>query len=362
MTSNSLLTHQLLENLTTAVLVLDKELRVTYLNPAAESLLETSGVRAQGTMFGSLFVADSVQQEDLAQAVRADMPYTRRSLKLVLAGGREITVDLAVTPFEAKNSSSVLVEIQALDRFLRISREETMASSHSTSRSLVRGLAHEIKNPLGGLRGAAQLLEKELPDEKLKDYTSIIIEEADRLRNLVDRMLGPNKLSEKREINIHEVLERVCSLIDVESERPLQITRDYDPSIPNLIADSEQLIQAVLNVMRNSLQALATMSKDHEDEINVRTRIARQFTAGKVRHKLAARIDIRDNGPGIANDILDAVFYPMVSGRAEGTGLGLSISQSIIHQHQGIIECHSNKDFTEFSLILPLEPVDDHHK
>ncbi len=235
-----------------------------------------------------------------------------------------------------------------------------MASSHSTSRSLVRGLAHEIKNPLGGLRGAAQLLEKELPDEKLKDYTGIIIEEADRLRNLVDRMLGPNKLVEKEEINIHEILERVCSLIQVDSKRPLTISRDYDPSIPNLIADSEQLIQAVLNIMRNSLQALATMSADHKDEITVRSRIVRQITIGKIRHKLAARIDIRDNGPGIAHEILDAVFYPMVSGRADGTGLGLSISQSIIHQHQGLIECRSNKNDTEFSLILPLEPVDEH--
>ncbi|MFK8019212.1 MAG: nitrogen regulation protein NR(II) [Pseudomonadales bacterium] len=371
MRSDSIALH-LLDNLTTAILVLNDELQISYMNQAAEELLDCSDTRAVGQHLANLMRGDTEQLDKLEQQIQDGRPFTRRAWKLAILGSKEITVDLAVTPLhhldrlrssKHNNRSSdnnkahrVLLELQVLDRMLRISREETLVSSQSTSRSLVRGLAHEIKNPLGGLRGAAQLLAKELPQAHLQDYTTVIIEEADRLRNLVDKMLGPNQLSEKYPVNIHEVLERCSTLIQAEKRLRIHIDRDYDPSIPDLIGDSEQLIQAVLNIMRNSRQALASLGPHHKSVIRLRTRIIRQFTIAQHRHKLVVRVDITDNGPGIDPDLLEAVFYPMISGRPEGTGLGLSISQSILHQHQGLIECTSQPGETVFSLLIPLEP------
>lgn len=356
--TNSLAT-KLLENLTTAILVLDKSLRISYMNQAAEMLLECSDTRAIGQPLASLLIGEREHLLALELQITEGLAFTRRAWKLDLFGGKEITVDLAVTPLDpllAKGQGSMLLELQAIDRMLRISREERRVSSQSTSRSLVRGLAHEIKNPLGGLRGAAQLLEKELHDPQLKDYTTVIIEEADRLRNLVDRMLGPSQVSVMKPVNIHEVLERCSRLIEAENNHTVHIERDYDPSIPDVFGDSEQLIQAVLNIMRNSKQALSTLGEDHYSVIKLQTRILRQFTIGQVRHKLVVRVDLSDNGPGIEPELMSSVFYPMISGRPDGTGLGLSISQSIIHQHQGLIECESESGKTVFSLLIPLEP------
>jgi two-component system nitrogen regulation sensor histidine kinase GlnL len=242
----------------------------------------------------------------------------------------------------------LLVELTPLDRQLRISREENLLAQQSVSRALTRNLAHEIKNPLGGLRGAAQLLERELADPALKEYTSIIIGEADRLQNLVDRMLGPNSIPRKREINVHQVVERVRQLVAAEVPSRVRLIRDYDPSIPPLVGDPDQLIQAVLNIVRNAMQAVGK-----EGDITLRTRTLRQFTIGHVRHKLVIKIDIVDTGPGIPAEIMEQIFYPMVSGRPGGTGLGLSIAQTIISQHGGLIECTSEPGNTCFSLLLP---------
>ena len=220
---------------------------------------------------------------------------------------------------------------------------------------LVRGLAHEIKNPLGGIRGAAQLLARELPNTDLQDYTDVIIQEADRLRNLVDRMLGPYRPPQLTSINIHEITERVCNLIEAETQGDLQILRDYDPSIPDLMGDREQLIQAVLNIVRNAMQALLAGPPSQHGQITLRTRTLRQFTIGQRRHRLVCRLEIFDNGPSIAPGILDSIFYPMVSGRADGTGLGLSITQNIITRHHGLIECESVPGCTVFTLFLPLD-------
>ena len=229
-------------------------------------------------------------------------------------------------------------------------------AQHQAARAVVRGLAHEIKNPLGGLRGAAQLLERELSDESLKEYTRVIIGEADRLRNLVNRMLGPNTLPQKALINIHHVLERVRSVVladtpvgALNAAPGVRIIRDYDPSIPDFQADRDQLIQAVLNIVRNAVQAVGDTG-----DITLRTRIQRQATISQQRYKLAVRIDIVDNGPGIPTDMLENIFYPLVTGRPEGTGLGLSIAQSLINQHQGLIECTSRSGQTIFTLLLPL--------
>jgi two-component system nitrogen regulation sensor histidine kinase GlnL len=225
-------------------------------------------------------------------------------------------------------------------------------SQNESARALVRGLAHEIRNPLGGLRGAAQLLERELGTEELKEYTRIIVHEADRLQALVDRLLGPRMLPSKRLINIHEVTERVRALIQAEAPGGIVVDRDYDPSIPELYADPELLIQATLNVAQNAVQAVADAG-----HILLRTRVHRQYTIGQRRHRLVARIDICDNGAGIREDLKDLIFYPMVTGRNDGTGLGLSIAQSLVNQHAGLIECHSEPGNTTFSILLPLVNV-----
>lgn len=336
---------QLLEALNTAVVLLDASLRLIYLNPAAENLFEISRRQVRGQDWRQIMQADASLNERLGAAAQAQEPFTERELGLRTAFGQPMTVDCTVTPM---TNGELLLEIVQVDRHLRIAQEEHLLVQQHAVRDLMRGIAHEIKNPLGGLRGAAQLLESELRDSDHKEYTRVIISEADRLRNLVDRMLGPNNVPQKREINIHEVLEHVRSLVDAESYPDLELQREYDPSIPEFVADSELLVQAVLNLVRNAAQLGAT-------RITLRSRTQRQFTIGHTRYKLVMRIDIIDNGPGIPAELQNKIFYPMVTGRAEGTGLGLSIAQSLINQHGGIIEFTSEPGTTVFTIYLPLE-------
>ncbi len=357
MQDNNHFARRLLENLSTAVLLVDAALIVRYLNPAAEALLAISRARATGMPFTDCFV--EVGDADTAGALRETLatshPFTKREVHLRV-GTQEITVDYTVAPLMTPGEPvALLIEMQQMDRLLRISREEALLASHHATRALVRGVAHEIKNPLGGIRGAAQLLARTSPGADLSEYTNIIVEETDRLRNLADRMLGPRKLPEMQPVNIHECLERVRSLILVEAEGRVQIRRDYDPSLPELNADPEQLIQVLLNICGNALQALMENPDQENPQIILRTRHLRQFTIGAVRHRLVMRIDIIDNGPGIPQTLLETIFYPMVSGRANGTGLGLSIAQDIINQYQGLIECDSRPGQTTFSILLPVE-------
>ncbi len=349
--------HRILDNLKTAILTIEPNLTVSYLNPAAEALLAVSGHRVLGEPITSLFTERGDNLVNLLDAINNVSAYTKRETQITLHGGQQITVDYAVTPVvEDDGKKSLIIELQPLDRLLRISREEGLLSSQESSRMLIRGIAHEVKNPLGGLRGAAQLLAKELPDDRLRDYTNIIIEEADRLRNLVDTMLGPNKAPQVQPTNVHEVLERVRHLAEAEFGGDIRIVRDYDPSIPELMGDREQLIQATLNIVRNAVQALkANIEAGNPAQITLRTRTQRQFTIGAHRHRLVCKIDIVDNGPGIPPEVHESIFFPMVSGRPEGTGLGLSISQSIINRHHGLIEFTSEPGNTVFSLNIPLE-------
>jgi two-component system nitrogen regulation sensor histidine kinase GlnL len=282
-------------------------------------------------------------------ALQEQRSFTERELELHTAMGQRMTVDCAVTPIDRGN---LLLEITQVDRHLRIAHDEHLLVQQRAARDLLRGMAHEIKNPLGGLRGAAQLLESELPNAELKEYTRVITGEADRLTNLVDRMLGPNHIMDTRIINIHQVLEHVRSLVDAESYPGLVLQQQYDPSIPELTADYELLVQAVLNLVRNAAQAGA-------DHIILRTRTQRQFTIGQRCYRLVIRIDVIDNGPGIPADMQETIFYPMVTGRADGTGLGLSIAQSMVNQHQGIIEFTSEPGHTRFIIFLPLEVRND---
>lgn len=341
------------ESLTTAVLVIDNNLCFRYINPAAENLLAVSNEQVTGAQIGAYFYESDAALDTLREAMENQDTYTKRQVIWELVNGQRLTVDYAVTPLS--DETGLLLEVQPLDRLLRISREEASSSAQETTRNLVRGLAHEIKNPLGGIRGAAQLLARELPDHRLQEYTGIIIAEADRLRNLVDKIMGPHQPPTLKLINVHEIVERVAAIVSAESGGKLKIERDYDPSIPPLPGDKEQLIQAILNVARNAWEALEDANMADEGEITFSTRIQRQFTIGRVHHPLVCRIDIVDNGPGVPPEIIEEIFFPMISGRAKGTGLGLAISQQLISQHSGLIVCESAPGKTQFSLYLPME-------
>ena len=349
--------QDILDNISTAIITLDGDLNVIAINAAGQALLEVSASRTRGLHATQLVMQSEDWIPSLEQALARMSALTRRGMPMVLCTGQDIHVDFIVNPVADDGSGlRLIVELQTVDRLLRISREEGIIHAQETTRTVIRGLAHEIKNPLAGVRGAAQLLAKELPSEELREYTQIIIREADRLRDLVDRLLGSHHQLEMSPLNIHEVLEHVRNLIVAESGNRAATVRDYDPSIPEIPGDRSQLIQAVLNVMRNALQA----AKRPEDcTITLRTRPQRQFTIGAVRHRLVCRIDISDNGPGIPRELQHAIFVPMVTGRAEGTGLGLSIAQSIINRHGGLIECDSSPGETNFTIYLPMEEKND---
>ena len=337
------------ENINTAILLFDSNLRLKCLNPAAEMLLSSSALRLIGTLANELFLSEELI-DSLEQVVKTGHPVTERELGLRLIHDHKVTVDITITPMtDPRRDPELLVEMNQVDRVLRIAREEGLIAQTATTRALVRGLAHEIKNPLGGLRGAAQLLERELDDDELKEYTGIIISEADRLQVLMDRMLGPRALPQKEILNIHEVLERVRQLVEAEVPREIVLNTDYDPSIPEFKADKDQLIQSFLNLLRNAVQAVGDNGK-----VTLRSRTMRQYTIGQHLHKLVARIEIIDTGPGIDPDLKESIFLPMVTGRAEGTGLGLPIAQSLINLNNGLIECESQPGNTIFTVLLPI--------
>lgn len=341
-----------LDNLASAVVLLGPDLRVGYANPAAEMLLALSArhIIDQPAQLILRSKVDALYQHilrvrDLAQ------PLTEREVVLLPPDGRLVTVDVTVVPLSTLDGEpGLVIEMQQVDRHLRITREEQLISQQEATRDVVRGLAHEIKNPLGGLRGAAQLLEAELMDPELKEYTQVIIEEADRLQNLVNRMLGPNRMPAYSKVGIHQVLERVRTLVKAEVGSRVVIKRDYDPSIPDLIGDTDQLIQAVLNIVRNAVRAVADGGV-----VTLRTRVQRQFTIGNRRHRLVLQLDIIDDGPGIEPELREKIFYPMVTSGTGGMGLGLSIAQSLINQHKGLIECRSRPGETVFTVYLPVE-------
>ncbi|GAA4948868.1 nitrogen regulation protein NR(II) [Halioxenophilus aromaticivorans] len=343
----------LLDSLSTAIVVVNEALEIHYINSAAESLLAISKERITGSPITDYIAETESAITAIKDALSAQRHYTKRRAHWRLHNGQRITVDYSVTPNQ--DLPGLVLEVQPLDRLLRITREEALNASQETTRSLIRGVAHEIKNPLGGIRGAAQLLARELDNPELHEYTDVIIDESDRLRNLVDRMLGPRQVPRWAMVNIHEVLERVATLINAESHGGVFIKRDYDPSIPPLPGDNELLIQSLLNIVRNAMQAL-TESNTDEPTIKLCTRIQRQFSIGRRCHPLVCRIDIEDNGPGIPADIIEDIFFPMISGRAEGTGLGLAISQQLIIQHHGQILCESAPGTTKFTIYLPMEP------
>jgi two-component system nitrogen regulation sensor histidine kinase GlnL len=343
--------RQILDALGMAVVLLDDRLRVRRINPAAEMLLAVSARRAEGRPVEALIGNGNALLEQIRKAGRSGESYTLREARLVvLASAEEVLVDCSVTPVQGgRRAGGLVVELSRVDHLARITRDAWLSERHAASQAVMRGLAHEIKNPLGGLRGAAQLLDRELDDRELREYTRIITHEADRLRNLVDRMIGPDKRPERRLLNLHEVLEHVRKLILVEIQEGLTVDRDYDPSLPDIEGDREALIQAVLNIVRNAVQAM-----QGRGVIRLRTRVERQLTIGARRYRHVLRADIEDNGSGVPDALREKIFYPMVTGRADGTGLGLSIAQDIINRHGGKIECDSRPGYTCMSLFLPV--------
>ena len=340
-----------LDNLTTGVIALNDRLQVLYLNNAAETLLDISFRRAENQPVAN-FIRQQELLTDLKRALEQNQRFSRRETDCQF-NDDTITVDYTVTSvFE--NEVALLLEVAPRERVHRISREESLVAQQETSKILVRGLAHEVKNPLGGIRGAAQLLSRELGDPSLHDFTDIIIKEADRLRDLVDRMLGPLQPAKMTDLNIHKVLERVIQLVDAETDNKITLLRDYDPSIPDFPADNERLIQAVLNLVRNAMQAIGSAMPLEKGVIEIKTRIVRQFTIGAHACRLVCHVAVIDNGPGIPEHLIDNIFYPMVSGRADGSGLGLPLTQSIVSEHQGLVECESSPGHTIFNMYIPI--------
>ncbi len=344
-----------LDMLASSVLVVDQQRKLLYVNAAAENLLDSSRKALVRQTLDDLFPDDDELFDLCEQALAHKFSNLRQDLALARPGREPLHVHTIVSVMDSGN---VLVELRENDQQLKLDREERMLDQSQVNKELVRNLAHEIKNPLGGIRGAAQLLELELPARQLsqlREYTQVIIKEADRLQTLVDRLLAPHRRPHiVGDVNIHEVCERVRSLILAEFPNGLTIRRDYDASIPEFRGDKEQLIQTVLNIAHNAAQALHDRIANGDAELIFRTRVARQVTLAKVRYGLALDLHIIDNGPGISPQIRDRIFYPLVSGREGGSGLGLTLAQTFVQQHLGVIECESRPGLTDFRIVLPL--------
>jgi two-component system nitrogen regulation sensor histidine kinase GlnL len=345
-----------LEHLATAVILLDQDRNVVYANPGAEVVFALSARQITGLNISQVFPDCEILHAALENAVNNHSPFREHEFVITTLRQNSLAVTCTVTPVYEEPACLVL-EFQQMDQQLRIAREERMLIQQQANAELLRNLAHEIRNPLGGLRGAAQLLEHELPQVSLREYTQVIIKEADRLQSLMDRLLVPHRVPKYEPTNIHEVLERVRSLLLAESPKGMIVKRDYDTSLPELIGDREKLIQAVLNIARNAVQAMQSHpSPDGAPaEIVLRTRAERQVTLAKKRYRVAIKLQIIDNGPGIPQEIRDRIFYPLVSGREGGSGLGLTLAQTFITQHHGMIECESRAGYTCFTILLPIE-------
>ena len=333
-----------LELLATAVVALDEGFVVRYANPAAESLLATGAKSLLGQPFLALFLEREALLASLREARATHWDYAAQNVTYSRPGREPLPLSCVVTRIDG-SGLALLAELRPIEQQLRLAREERIVAGEQANRELIRNLAHEIKNPLGGLRGSAQLLERELERPELREYTQVIIKEADRLQTLMDRMLTPHRAPHIEPLGVHEVLERVRSL--VKAEFGVVIERDYDPSLPDLVGDREQLIQAVLNIARNAAQAGSS-------SILFRTRAIRQTTILRHRHRLALELQVIDDGPGVPEEIQDRIFNPLVSGREGGTGLGLSLAQTFVQYHQGVIEFESRPGRTIFRILLPL--------
>ncbi len=345
--------YQSLDLLATLVAVVDLNSSVRFANAAFEETLGLPRRLIVGAGLHELFT----EPQQLQNALKGIAANTFASLRYdaVLKRAAHDLLPVHVIVAQTDTLGEAIVEILPLEQQARLDREERIHDQSQANKELIRNLAHEIKNPLGGIRGSAQLLELELDSKDLHEYTQVIIREADRLQTLVDRLLAPHKKPHVvGDVNIHEVCERVRALIVAEFPRGLKVQRDYDTSIPDFRGDKEQLIQVVLNIAHNAAQALSERIAAGDGHLVFSTRIARQVTLNKQRYKLALELHITDNGPGIPDDLRDRIFYPLVSGREGGSGLGLTLAQTFVGQHQGVIECESQPGRTDFTIVIPL--------
>jgi two-component system, NtrC family, nitrogen regulation sensor histidine kinase GlnL len=347
----------LLDQLPNAVIIFDgKTKHLFYANPAAESALDLSRKSIVGHLLGELF-ADNPALNSMIEEVGSSATAAQRQEMILHVFPNTIHYDAVpahVVIALLEDPDLILMEWFPLDQQLRSERDERVTQQVEANKQLMRNLAHEIKNPLGGIRGAAQLLEFELPEKGLREYTQVIIKESDRLQTLVDRLLAPHRRAHTTElINVHESLERVRSLVLAEFPSGLRIIRNYDTSLPDIIGDKEQLIQAILNIAHNAAQALSEEIRRGTAVIEFRTRVARSVTIAKQRYKLALDLHVIDNGPGIPDEIRDRIFFPLVSGREGGSGLGLTLAQTFVQQHQGFIACESQPGKTDFHIQIP---------
>jgi two-component system, NtrC family, nitrogen regulation sensor histidine kinase GlnL len=348
---------ELFDSLSTGIVVLDAQLCPIYANVSAQDFMAVSLRQARGRPFSELFYDPRQLLEVLRRSLTNLETCTQHELVVKAVGSAAnrdpSVIDLIVTPLEGQETGTyLLLELTDATQRQRISRDTDILTDMDASRLMIRQLAHEVKNPLGGLRGAAQLLERELPNAALREYTTVIISEADRLAALVDSMVGSSTPPSKSRLNIHEICEHVAKLIRAEAPIGVQLERDYDPSVPEGLFDRHQLVQALLNVARNAMQAVGT-----DGRIVVRTRVRTGMNIGKVRHRLVAQIELEDNGPGVPPDLIKTLFLPLVTGRSNGSGLGLAVAQDLATRHGGIIEFTSQPGRTIFSLLLPLENI-----
>ena len=345
-------TLDLLNALSTSVVVLDRSLRIVLANAAAQALFSMSEVKLKGRLLAESFPALPVLHQASLRALTEEKSFVERDLRFSFPDREKLFVDCNFTPIwlSELEPSFVLLEIFNFARLQSIRHDGDLLQQNNATSALLQGLAHEVKNPLGGIRGAAQLLERELADKSLAEYTQVIIGEADRLRGLVDRIGEPLVILEMTKVNVHEVLEHVRLIVAAEHGKNISIQDDYDPSIPDLSADRDKLIQALMNLMRNAAQALSSEG----GTIILRTRVQGKFTIGSILHRLVLAIQIIDDGPGVDPHLRSSIFYPLVSGHAEGTGLGLSLAQSMIKRQGGMIGFESEPGKTIFTVWLPL--------
>ena len=346
--------QHILDNLNTAVVIADDNLLVQQLNPAAENLLCVSADRARGRPLLPLLDDDDELQAVLQQALQTGNSFAN---EIRLAPNEVSTeqrvVECRVSTLGDDDQHYLLLELSDTTRRSRISREHALIIQHGAGRQMVRQLAHEIKNPLGGLRGAAQLLSRQLQSADLREYTEVIISEADRLASLVDTLLGPGGPPNKQPLNVHELLEYVVRVVQPDLGDRVAIRRDYDPGLPLISLDRDQIVQALLNIIQNAATAL-----EGRGTVTLRSRAITNFTIGDTRHRVVASIEVQDDGPGIPAGLQDSVFYPLVTSRVDGTGLGLPVAQELLSRHGGLIEFESQPGNTVFFIRIPLEAGD----
>ncbi len=354
--TTSFLSHTaIFEAMVCSIIIVDTELRVQYMNPAAEVLMGHSLSQHQDKPLAQL-IHTSQLHAHILNAIHDAQSHVTRESKIHLSNQNEITVDCAVTPLhDNEDIIGSLLEINQVDRKLRIMRDEQLLAQQQNSQIVLKGIAHEVKNPLSGIRAAAQLLELEFEDQSLKEYTQIIMSEIDRLKGLMERMLGSSQLPNMQTVNIHEVMEHVYHLLKNCKPNNISINTDYDPSLPEFTGDRNQLVQVVLNIANNAINALCQHDTQNKKNIIFKTRVQRHFTIDHKLHPLVLCASIIDNGAGIPDSLKDKIFSPMVSGNSEGTGLGLSIAQSLVNRQGGLIEYARKQEKTEFNIYIPLK-------